>query len=79
MSMKLPSPCIGVCRLDPAEGVCIGCLRTIDEIAAWPDASPAEQFQIVLQLRIRRRQRGISSAADSSPRRRGRKITQAGR
>jgi predicted Fe-S protein YdhL (DUF1289 family) len=79
MSMKLPSPCIGVCRLDPDEGVCIGCLRTTDEIAAWPDASPAEQFQIVLQLRIRRRARGITSAADSRRRRRGRKITQAGR
>ena len=79
MSMKLPSPCVGVCRLDPDDEVCIGCLRTSDEIAAWPAASPAEQFQIVLQLRIRRRMRGITSAADSRPRRRGRKITQAGR
>jgi predicted Fe-S protein YdhL (DUF1289 family) len=79
MSMKLPSTCVGVCRLDPDEGVCIGCLRTTDEIAAWPGATPAEQFQIVLQLRIRRRQRGITSAADSRTRRRGRKITQTGR
>jgi uncharacterized protein len=79
MSMKLPSPCVGICRLDPAEGVCIGCLRTTDEIEAWPDASPAEQFQIVLQLRIRRRQRGITSAADSRTRRRGTRITKAGR
>ena len=31
----LPSPCISVCRMDPASGLCQGCLRTIDEIVAW--------------------------------------------
>ena len=30
-----PSPCINVCRMDEATGWCDGCLRTIDEIAAW--------------------------------------------
>lgn len=29
------SPCINVCRMDAATGLCDGCLRTIDEIAAW--------------------------------------------
>ncbi len=32
---SVPSPCISVCRMDPATGWCEGCLRTIDEIAAW--------------------------------------------
>ncbi|MBX3620249.1 MAG: DUF1289 domain-containing protein [Rhizobacter sp.] len=31
----VPSPCINVCRMDAATGLCAGCLRTIDEIAAW--------------------------------------------
>lgn len=31
----IPSPCINVCRMDAASGLCIGCWRTIDEIAAW--------------------------------------------
>lgn len=31
----VPSPCISVCRMDPASGLCEGCLRTLDEIAAW--------------------------------------------
>ena len=31
----LPSPCISWCRMDAASGLCDGCLRTIDEIAAW--------------------------------------------
>jgi uncharacterized protein len=30
-----PSPCINVCRMNEAIGLCDGCLRTIDEIAAW--------------------------------------------
>ena len=29
------SPCTGVCTLDPDTGWCDGCMRTIDEIAAW--------------------------------------------
>jgi predicted Fe-S protein YdhL (DUF1289 family) len=32
---RVPSPCIGVCRIDEATGLCAGCLRTLDEIAAW--------------------------------------------
>ncbi len=31
----VPSPCIDVCRIDAATGVCVGCRRTLDEIAAW--------------------------------------------
>lgn len=31
----VPSPCINVCRMDSASGLCEGCLRTIDEIVAW--------------------------------------------
>ena len=31
----LPSPCLSVCRMDAASGLCEGCLRTLDEIAAW--------------------------------------------
>ncbi|MBX3634292.1 MAG: DUF1289 domain-containing protein [Rubrivivax sp.] len=33
--MTVPSPCISVCRMDQASGWCEGCLRTLDEIAAW--------------------------------------------
>jgi predicted Fe-S protein YdhL (DUF1289 family) len=32
---RVSSPCIGVCRIDAATGWCAGCLRTLDEIAAW--------------------------------------------
>jgi len=29
------SPCISVCEMDARSGFCRGCLRTLDEIAAW--------------------------------------------
>ncbi len=31
----VPSPCISICRIDPASGLCEGCLRSLDEIAGW--------------------------------------------
>lgn len=31
----VPSPCVNVCHIEPASGLCAGCLRTLDEIGAW--------------------------------------------
>jgi predicted Fe-S protein YdhL (DUF1289 family) len=76
MSVKIPSPCIGVCKLDRAGGSCIGCLRTADEIARWSTMSPAEQVQVVLQLRVRRHAHGTGGIADARQLRRARKRTQ---
>ncbi|MDI3261171.1 MAG: DUF1289 domain-containing protein, partial [Sinobacteraceae bacterium] len=47
------SPCIKVCTLDH-EGVCTGCGRRIEEIAAWPKASDEERRRIVAAARRRR-------------------------
>lgn len=44
------SPCIGVCTLDPATGFCLGCRRTIEEIAAWPRLDGAAKRSIVAML-----------------------------
>jgi len=32
---EAPSPCVSVCRMDPASELCEGCFRTLDEIALW--------------------------------------------
>ena len=32
---RVPSPCISVCVMDADGRCCVGCLRTLDEIAAW--------------------------------------------
>ena len=31
----VPSPCVSVCVLDANGVLCLGCFRTLDEIAAW--------------------------------------------
>ena len=42
----VPSPCISVCRIAAATGVCEGCFRTLDEIAGWSSASEEEKLAI---------------------------------
>jgi hypothetical protein len=64
--LDIPSPCVGICRLDPATGLCAGCMRSIDEIAAWPEASSAERLAIVQRLRERRRAAGRTSGAGAA-------------
>jgi predicted Fe-S protein YdhL (DUF1289 family) len=44
------SPCVSVCRLDPATRICVGCGRTIAEIAAWPNMTDAERKAIMARL-----------------------------
>jgi len=49
------SPCIGVCRLDDAGAVCVGCQRTPAEIGAWPRAGRTERERILAAVAARRR------------------------
>ncbi len=42
----IASPCIGVCRID-AHGLCIGCRRSLDEIARWSRMDNAERLRIM--------------------------------
>jgi uncharacterized protein len=50
----LPSPCISVCRMHASSGWCEGCLRTLDEIAAWSRMDEAGKRAVWLQLSQRR-------------------------
>jgi len=52
----VPSPCRNICRMDPTSGWCEGCLRTIDEIAAWSTADDAAKRRVWTQLPERARQ-----------------------
>lgn len=48
------SPCTGVCRLDARSGWCVGCGRSLDEIAAWGAASDDEKRRVLARLSARR-------------------------
>ena len=42
---KETSPCIGVCKIENDE--CVGCGRTMDEIANWSTMSPGERSCVI--------------------------------
>jgi predicted Fe-S protein YdhL (DUF1289 family) len=48
------SPCINLCRMDDADLYCLGCHRTLNEIAAWSELSDSEKDVIWAELDIRR-------------------------
>lgn len=48
------SPCVGICLMDPATRLCRGCLRRVEEIAAWYEASIAEKHEILARIAERR-------------------------
>jgi predicted Fe-S protein YdhL (DUF1289 family) len=50
----IASPCINVCTIDEASGLCEGCWRTLDEIAAWATASDAGKRLILAAVAQRR-------------------------
>jgi predicted Fe-S protein YdhL (DUF1289 family) len=56
----IPSPCNDVCRIEPATGLCAGCLRTLDEIAAW--GSLGEDGRRAVWQRL-----GVRAATMASP------------
>jgi predicted Fe-S protein YdhL (DUF1289 family) len=50
------SPCIRVCVIDGASGLCLGCLRTLREIARWSALSETERLGVMSSLSDRRAQ-----------------------
>jgi predicted Fe-S protein YdhL (DUF1289 family) len=49
----VPSPCVSVCVVHPIEGVCEGCLRSLDEIGAWGQMQSAQQREVWQQIKLR--------------------------
>ena len=51
---SVASPCISVCTIDQASGLCAGCFRTLEEIANWIRLSDEEKRAILAALPARR-------------------------
>jgi predicted Fe-S protein YdhL (DUF1289 family) len=47
---NIESPCNRVCVVHPTLGLCIGCGRSLDEIARWIDFAAADRARIMAQL-----------------------------
>jgi hypothetical protein len=48
-SAPILTPCIGICTLG-SDGLCEGCLRNGDEIAAWSRLGDDERLRIMNQV-----------------------------
>ncbi len=49
----IESPCVKVCTLDTHSGLCLGCGRTISEIAQWTRMSDGERRRVMAELPAR--------------------------
>ena len=52
----MASPCTKVCVMDEDDRYCLGCRRTLGEIARWGEMTEDEQRSILVQLDQRRAQ-----------------------
>lgn len=53
-SREVASPCVDICRIDERTGYCEGCLRTIDEIAAWSTLTDVDKRDVIEAVTTRR-------------------------
>jgi hypothetical protein len=47
---EIESPCVKICVVHPEARLCVGCLRTIDEIAAWSKMTPDARRAVMADL-----------------------------
>jgi hypothetical protein len=50
----IATPCIQVCVIDGESGLCLGCQRTLPEVASWSRLTDAERAAIMAGLAGRR-------------------------
>ena len=53
---EVPSPCVDICDVDETCKYCIGCGRSLDEIASWLNASDEQRRAIMDELPERLKQ-----------------------
>lgn len=49
----MESPCVKICTYEAGTGLCLGCGRTLAEIAGWASFTDAERRRILEELPAR--------------------------
>jgi predicted Fe-S protein YdhL (DUF1289 family) len=60
------TPCVQICVIDPHSALCVGCGRTVSEIAAWSGLDELSRLSIMAGLDAR-----LAVARSRGARRRG--------
>jgi predicted Fe-S protein YdhL (DUF1289 family) len=50
----IKTPCIKACIVDGESGLCLGCFRTLAEVAGWARFSDDERERLMAELAARR-------------------------
>ena len=58
--MSKETPCIAVCMIDSRTSLCLGCGRTLPEIARWHRMESAERQAVMTQLAARMTDAGLA-------------------
>jgi predicted Fe-S protein YdhL (DUF1289 family) len=66
--MPIETPCNKICLVDPATGLCLGCGRTLDEIARWTALTDGDRARIMAELPERVARREAPATVASEPR-----------
>jgi predicted Fe-S protein YdhL (DUF1289 family) len=64
--MSKDTPCIAVCIIDPRTSLCLGCGRTLPEIARWHRIESTERLAIMAQLPARMTDAGLTPLPSSA-------------
>lgn len=47
---SIATPCVKVCIVDGASGLCLGCYRTLSEIGGWSRLTDERRAEIMAEL-----------------------------
>ncbi len=50
----IATPCVKVCVVDGESGLCLGCYRTLAEVAGWARLCEADRTAVMAELPARR-------------------------
>jgi uncharacterized protein len=64
---EIETPCNKVCAVDPVSGLCVGCGRTVAEIAGWIGFTATDRTRVMAELpqRLAKLRRDETSGADA--------------
>jgi uncharacterized protein len=63
IATPIQTPCVKICTLDARAGVCLGCGRTVEEIARWGSMNASERARVMAELPARLHTRSTAKPA----------------
>ena len=70
--MSIVSPCVGVCQINVQTKFCLGCWRTLREVAQWSRLSDEQRKAVLDELKKRQSEAGVDRRRKTKRRRHSR-------